>query len=197
VLPEEVSRAGVPCGWRWAIALLSALVLFGCASPPAEDLGRSVQAVCSSTTFSASPQGASPGTTVTWTASAACDTGDTPQYEFWMQPPGGGWSIVQPYGSSSTYAWTTTGLADGVYDFEVWVENQGSSAPYEAYQDVTYTLGNAPAPCTGGTLSFNPASAASPGRAEHPGGVLVDDLLGEPAGRVARHHGDVDRDRGV
>ncbi len=141
----------------WALVALAALLtVIGCAPAPGEDVAETSAAVCSTATLAASPQGAAPGTAVTWTASAGCGTGDTPQYEFWMLPPGGSWSIVQPYGASSTYAWSTTGLASGTYDFEVWVRAAGSSAASEGYSDVTYQLGGSAA-CTSGALSFSPA----------------------------------------
>ncbi|HEY4917397.1 MAG TPA: hypothetical protein VIH92_10830, partial [Solirubrobacteraceae bacterium] len=69
----------------------------GCTGSPAEPLGRASSAVCASVSFIPSPANATPGTPVTWTATAGCDSGDTPEYEFWMQPPGGSWAIVQPY----------------------------------------------------------------------------------------------------
>src|SRR5206468_273590 len=95
-------------------------------------------APCTSGTLDFSPLGASAGTTVTLTGSATC--GGTAEYEFWMLPPGGSWAVVQPYGPSSTYTWSTSGLVPGVYDFEVWVRDQGSMAAWESYLDLNYTL---------------------------------------------------------
>src|SRR5436189_32362 len=74
---------------------------------------------------------AQPGTPVQWTASASCGLGDVPEYQFWMLPPGGTWTIAQPYGASNTYNWTTTGAATGNYEFQVWIRATGSAAAYD------------------------------------------------------------------
>jgi hypothetical protein len=161
LMPRNTSSRPARLGW-----LVAALALAACApGPTGESVGQATQAVCSTASLSPSVPNAAPGTTVTWTATAGCDVGDTPQYEFWMLPPGGSWTIVQPYGASNTFTWDTTGLAQGGYDFEVWVENQGSSASYEAYQDETFQLSSFAA-CSGGALSFNPpGTVSSPGAA--------------------------------
>jgi hypothetical protein len=57
------------------------------------------------------------GTTVTLTATASgCSS---PLYRFWRLDPGGGWTMVQDYSATATYAWNTTGLANGTYSFAV------------------------------------------------------------------------------
>ncbi len=100
-------------------------------------------AACTSAGLVFSPLGtASIGTTVTVTASATC--GGTPEYEFWMEPPGGSWATVQAYSASSTYAWNTTGLAVGTYAFEVRARDQGSTATYQSYYDTGATRSTAP-----------------------------------------------------
>jgi hypothetical protein len=86
---------------------------------------------CSSVTESASPASpAAPGTSVTLSAVAAgCPN---PTYEFWIQPPGGAWQIVQAYSAASSYTWNTSGLGPGTYLLDVWVRNSGSGASKEA-----------------------------------------------------------------
>lgn len=95
----------------------------------------------------ASPQ--QTGTIITLTGSA---TGcPSPQFKFWIQPPGGGWMLARDWGGA-TFAWNTAGLAAGTYKIQVWARNSGSSAAYEAFlaSPATYTL-IAAVPCTAGT----------------------------------------------
>jgi spore germination protein YaaH len=79
-----------------------------------------------------------PGTTVTLTGSATCL--GTPKYRFWVKPPGGGWTVVQDYGSSSTFSWKTIGMPAGAYGLEVDVRDQGSTASYETVANLTFNL---------------------------------------------------------
>lgn len=78
------------------------------------------------------------GTTVVFTGSATCL--GTPQYRFWLQPPGGRWTIVQDYGSGATFSWNTTGLAAGTYRVEVDVRDTGASATYETVAWFSFTI---------------------------------------------------------
>ncbi|HEX9476022.1 MAG TPA: hypothetical protein VGA41_05150 [Candidatus Dormibacteraeota bacterium] len=96
---------------------------------------------CTSVTMTATP--ASPQTTGTSVQLSATSTGcSSPQYEFWIQGPGGAWTIVQGYSSSSTFNWSTAGLPPGTYNFDVWVRQSGSTASWEAHisPNPTYTL---------------------------------------------------------
>ena len=65
-----------------------------------------------------------------------------PTYQFWVQAPGGLWTILQAYSANATATWSTTGLAPGTYFFDVWVMQAGSSAGWEAHisPNPTYTL---------------------------------------------------------
>jgi cell wall-associated protease len=97
---------------------------------------------CTSVTWNApspsSPQ--PPGTSVTFSATASgCAS---PLYQFWIQAPGGGWTILQAYGANATVTWNTTGLPAGTYNFDVWVKQSGSSADWEAHlvPNPTFTL---------------------------------------------------------
>ena len=101
---------------------------------------------CTGMTATASPATSAPvGTTVTITGGA---TGcPNPLYQFWLLPPGGTWSVVQPYSSSATLTWTTTGKAAGSYRFSVWARDWSSAgasgtAPntYDAFGAFNYTL---------------------------------------------------------
>jgi hypothetical protein len=78
------------------------------------------------------------GSTVKWTATPnSCLT--TPlQYQFWVNPPGGTWTIAQPFGPSNTFAWT--GPAVGTYQVGVWVKQSGSTSTYDNFAFTTFTL---------------------------------------------------------
>src|SRR5712692_5565408 len=79
-----------------------------------------------------------PGTAITLTASVTCN--GTPEYQFSMQPPGGAWSVVQPYGSAAVFRWITTQLAYGNYNFSVSVRVAGTTVSAESTQTMTYSL---------------------------------------------------------
>jgi hypothetical protein len=119
---------------------------------------------CTAVTWNA-PNPASPsapGTTVTFSGTAAgCPN---PVYQFWIQPPGGAWAVLQAYSSSSSAPWNTTGQPSGTYLFDVWAKQSGSSASWEAHvsPNPTYTLQTG-APCTASTLIFTPASPQARG----------------------------------
>ncbi|MDX6254307.1 MAG: hypothetical protein QOJ11_641, partial [Frankiales bacterium] len=105
---------------------------------------------CTSTNLSsdvASPQ--MPGaTTVNFTATVAgCPN---PVYQWWVRNAAGVWHIAAPFPSGDTFAWNTTGLADGTYQIGVWAKQSGSTRSYEAFAFVTYTLA-ATVPVTGTT----------------------------------------------
>ncbi len=118
-------------------------------------------AACTGVTWNApspaSPQ--APGAQVTLSGTAAgCPN---PQYQFYILPPGGSWTILQAYGSSASAVWNTGGAATGTYQFDIWVRQNGSTAQYEAHvtPSPTYTLQT----CTGVTVTFAPASPQHPG----------------------------------
>jgi hypothetical protein len=152
--------------WSLVLSVFGMVVATqGCGSQAgpgdAERVASVSSAVCSSTTLSSNVSGntAPAGTPVTWTATPSCDGGDIPTYEFYELAPGGSWTIAQPYGTSSTFAWDTSGAAAGTYAFQVWVRAQGSTAPYESYAigSFTITADNGLA-CTSATVSASPAS---------------------------------------
>ncbi|MFZ5893986.1 MAG: hypothetical protein ACOY0T_23185 [Myxococcota bacterium] len=107
-----------------------------------------------SAAMSASPaRVAHVGDTIQLTGSAsACAT---PEYEFWMLPPDGGWRIVRPYAADPSYAWQTTGAASGAYHFQVWMRAAGSQASYDAYGGLRFQLEPAPEVCSAAQLQFS------------------------------------------
>jgi hypothetical protein len=119
--------------------------------------------VCTTVTSSFNP--VSPGTTngiVTVTANAAC--GGTPTYEFWMQVQGGTWTIGQPWGTSNTWVWDTTGFSAGSYNVQVWARGQGSTAAYDVFTPASsYQLVSANQECSDAGLQSNVTSPSQVG----------------------------------
>jgi len=98
------------------------------------------------------------GTSVTFTATASGGSG-TPQYYFtYRNPVTGVWSIGQAYSTNNTWIWNTTGLPAGTYKIQAWARNVGSSATYEAYGQMTYSITIAPV----STVSFTSITPPSP-----------------------------------
>jgi beta-glucosidase len=83
-----------------------------------------------------------PGTPVTWTANA---TGGLPplQYQFWRLDAAG-WSMVQDYGPRSAFTWTPSTADVGEHTLQVWVRNSGSTASYDAWSGVVFTVQDHP-----------------------------------------------------
>jgi hypothetical protein len=109
------------------------------------------------TTSLAQPQ--VPGVTITVTGGATCD--GTPQYRFWLRPPGGAWAVVQNYASANTFIWNTTGRAIGFYGLEVDARNTGATSSYETTTNIEFSL--AAQPCTTPTLTPSVASPQGTG----------------------------------
>jgi hypothetical protein len=113
-------------------------------------------AVCSSVTESAAPTSpAASGTQVTITATASgCPS---PLYKFLMLPQGSTtWQVVQGYSTNAAYRWNSTGALAGTEQFGVWVRDASSSASYDTYTSIPYTV-TTPS-CTSVTASASPAS---------------------------------------
>src|SRR5256886_2297451 len=106
------------------------------------------------TSDKASPQPT--GTQVALTGAAHCD--GTPQYRFMIQAPKGSWSVVQDYGSSSTYNWAAGG-AGGTYNLEVDAKSSAAPATAMANAQLAYTL----SACSAVTLAANPPTPQTPG----------------------------------
>ncbi|HEX9364090.1 MAG TPA: hypothetical protein VGA47_09930, partial [Candidatus Dormibacteraeota bacterium] len=67
---------------------------------------------CSMVTAAATP--ASPQTVGTQVQITGSATGcPNPRYQFWLLPPGGSWSIVQPYSTQTTFTWNTNNRVPG------------------------------------------------------------------------------------
>jgi hypothetical protein len=114
-------------------------------------------ATCTSVSTTASPPGGATGGTMVTLTSSTQGCGN-PEYAIYYQPPGGAWTPLQAYSSPSTYTWNTTGAASGTYAFQVWARQIGDSAPYEAYDAFSYTVGGN---CSAVTASTSPAMPAT------------------------------------
>ncbi len=113
---------------------------------------------CSQAAISAdhsSPQ--IPATGVTFRGTALC--AGTATFRFWMQPPGGTFSVVQGYSTADTWLWDTTSKPLGLYTFQVDARNQGATVSYDTQQRMTFRLAN----CVTPTLGAGPASPQLPG----------------------------------
>lgn len=100
-----------------------------------------------------SPQ--NPGALVTFTAtSTGCPN---PQYLFYLQSPGGAWTIMRNYGGP-TWTWNTASVPSvGTYVVNVWVRDTGSGVPVQINHLLPFVLGSA-TPCTGAGLASSMAS---------------------------------------
>jgi hypothetical protein len=110
-------------------------------------------------TAALTPSTASPGATgSTITLTGSTFTCTSPQYRFWISPPGGSWHIVQDYSSTSTYNWSSPSTgATGTYRLEVDVRNAGEVVAYDRVANITYAL-------TGCAVAGLTASPVSPGK---------------------------------
>src|SRR3989442_770136 len=119
---------------------------------------------CTSVTESAnpvSPQAA--GATVKFTATA---TGcPNPLYQFWLQAPGGGWSIAQAYSSNNIWNSSTSGLGAGTYTFDVYARDAFTMRPPPTPTPPTHTtvFRSAARTCTSVTEAATPASPQAAG----------------------------------
>ena len=112
---------------------------------------------CTSVSASAVPTSVAfgSGTHVKVTAAASgCTT--SPRYEFWIRAASqSAWQLVQAYSGSATYEWNSAGALPGTEYLGVWVRDTTSSAGYDAFTSIPYTVSPA---CTSLTLSAAPAS---------------------------------------
>jgi len=99
------------------------------------------------------------GAQITFTAAASGGSGSY-EYQFRLRNPSGVWSVARDYSSTSSWTWNTTNLAIGKYYIEVWARNAGSTAAWEAYKTMSFTLSP---PAMAVTLTSNAASPQSLG----------------------------------
>ena len=85
----------------------------------------------------ASPGGIQELGDVTFTALAADGTGQF-EYQFWVLPPGGVWTLMQDYGSGNTFVTNLTPV--GEFTIRARARNAGSSADYEVEQTLDFLV---------------------------------------------------------
>jgi alpha-tubulin suppressor-like RCC1 family protein len=144
---------------RFALLVVTGLVV-GCGRlDDSETLGSTSQAVCSGTALAGSPGGpSSPGTNVTLTATgAACGGGQTAEYRFVFKRENttDPFTVIRDYAPGATVTWNTTGLSSGKYQIIVYTRAIGSAASFEDARYLNYFLTNV---CMTGALSSSPAS---------------------------------------
>src|SRR5207245_11790484 len=88
-----------------------------------------------SNTISPQPSGAQ----VVISASSSCPN-PNPEYQLWLLPPGGPWTIAQPYSTNATYNWEQRGLRHGNYHFLLRVRDDSSSGAFGILTTPNYTL---------------------------------------------------------
>jgi hypothetical protein len=110
------------------------------------------------------PSPAFVGDAVDVSATADCTGGAVPEYRFWLRPPGGAWFEHQPYSTSDSFTWDTTGLAPGKWTLQVWSRYEGNPVVYEGYAQTTYRLNLDVGTCGSVTITnVAPPSPQSPG----------------------------------
>jgi hypothetical protein len=94
--------------------------------------------------------------TVQFTASASgCGS---PLYEYWVQYLDASWHMLRAYSSDPTWAWSTAGLAPGVYAVHVWtIQNGESTSTLDAWAGSTVTLTG----CTSSSLTTSSTSVSA------------------------------------
>jgi IPT/TIG domain/Cysteine-rich secretory protein family len=119
---------------------------------------------CTAVTARANPPSPSlSGTQVVITGAGTCPSAN-PLYEFWLLAAGSStWQLVQPYSTSASFTWNSTGAAAGTLTFGVWVRDStspgtGSSGmgDFDSYVPLAYSINAAPR-CTSVTLAALPA----------------------------------------
>ena len=119
---------------------------------------------CASATLTASPpspqQTDTPSSIASVTLTAGSSSCSSPLYRFVMRQADGSWIVTQDWSTAPTWVWQTGGQngVPGTYSFELWVKDTSSSAVYDTYADLAYTLSPPPATCTSATLGASPAS---------------------------------------
>jgi hypothetical protein len=100
----------------------------------------------------ASPQEVDFKITFTGTATGC----PTPQFQYYLQVPGGAWQLARAWSSSATWVWDTSGVAAiGNFNVNVWVREAGATT-VQANHINPYTLTNRV--CTAAGMTSDKAS---------------------------------------
>jgi len=149
---DLVNRYGLRGAGIWALN-------YGGGAPELWNALRSHFAACAGAT--AAPSLASPEPVGAQIQIPAAATGcANPLFQYWVLPPGGTWTVAQPYSSSTTFRWSTSGLTPGSYRVSVWARDAGSQNAYDAFSAFQYTLTPT---CSSMVASTVPSQATSAG----------------------------------
>jgi hypothetical protein len=83
------------------------------------------------------------GVAMTFTTHAGGGSGVF-QYKFWRFSAGTGWTMVRDYDPSPSWTWTPTASDTGDFVLQVWVRLAGSSADWEAWGVLPFTVSSTP-----------------------------------------------------
>ena len=64
----------------------------------------------------------------------------SPQYRFWLRPPGRTWTMVQDYGVAPTWQFDTSRYTSGNFQVGVWARQVGSPRAYETFSISSYWI---------------------------------------------------------
>jgi FtsP/CotA-like multicopper oxidase with cupredoxin domain len=129
-------------------------------------------------TVSQSPSVTSPqviGTSISFVATGSGGVGQL-QYQFWLKDTSGVYTLVQPFSTTNTWNWTTTGLPAGGYSIAVQAKETGSTAPngFDAENVTNFVLLPSPATTIGvvttpgtPTVSFTATATGGSGPYEY------------------------------
>jgi spore germination protein YaaH len=149
---DLINRYGLRGAGIWALN-------YGGGAPELWSALRTHFAACTGAT--AAPSLASPQAVGAQVQIPAAATGcASPLYQYWILPPGGSWSMAQAYSPSTTFNWTTSGLAPGSYRVSVWARDVNSQNAYDAFSAFQYSLTPA---CSTASASTVPSQATNAG----------------------------------
>jgi hypothetical protein len=115
----------------------------GCTSATVTSSGGSTQPLGGSSTFTSATTGCS-----------------SPSYRWWLLPPSGAWQSRQPYGAGTwSQTFSAGSFMPGTYSVDAWVKQSGSTATYDTYGLVSFSLSG----CSDASLAVAPASPQSAG----------------------------------
>ena len=130
-IPDDVGTAGVQVWVRHvgAATAYDAVADSGSVVAPSRPL------TVTSLTADVAPDRFAVGQPVTWTATTDGGTGALEYLFYQYRTDTGTWTLVQPYGPSSTYTWIPPPEAIGYQTtVQVWVRHVASTSPYEAWR---------------------------------------------------------------
>ena len=146
-------------------------------------------AFCGTATISATPSGnITAGTSVTFTAGSTCTSGATAQYRFTDLLPTGFYRTLQNWGTSNTYAWSTSSSTlNGNHQIFVDVRRVGSTQAFEDRSSKLFTgvTGGADF-CSNASFSASPASPTAAGTTVNFTGTATCPGSGTPEYRYVR-----------